>query len=197
MPSYCAASNLKGFEVASACSTMASDVSGHLGHCLMGQARSRTAAGSHLGHCLMSQRLLEYGAPFVLLQMAKYMADRVRSHGRDLDLVEVFSGKGELSKSFAEVGCKVASYEIEQNPKMCDLASDVGLLHAVGLVPLCQKMLGQLGCSPVCFCYRALDGYGMEDWWPGHALEGRGLVVGRCALQLLGLPEPAHVQAVP
>ena len=22
----------------------------------------------------------------------------------------------------------------------------------------------------------------MEDWWPGHALEGRGLVVGRCAL---------------
>ena len=80
----------------------------------------------------------------MLLLMAKYMADRVRSHGRDLDLVEVFSGKGELSKSFVEAGCKVASYEIEQNPKMCDLASDVGLLHAVGLVPLCQKCLVSL-----------------------------------------------------
>ena len=123
MSFYSFASNLKGLGVAAALSPMASDARGHLGPCLMGN------------------RLLEYGAPFVLLQMAKYMADRVRRHGRDLDLVEVFSGKGELSKSFAEAGCKVASYEIQQNPKMCDLASDVGLLHAVGLVPLCQKCL--------------------------------------------------------
>lgn len=117
------ANKLKGVGVAAARSSMASDASGHLGPCLMGH------------------RLLEYGAPFVLLQMAKYMADRVRRRGRDLDLVEVFSGKGELSKSFAEAGCKVASYEILENPKLCDLSSDVGFLHAVGLVPLCQKCL--------------------------------------------------------
>jgi hypothetical protein len=100
------------------------------GHCPLGQCGARA---TQLGRTSV-QRLVACGAPFLLVQMALYMADRVGQRGRTLDLVEMFSGEGMLSKSFQEAGCTVASYEIDKDPVMCDLTTDIGMLHAVGLV---------------------------------------------------------------
>jgi hypothetical protein len=99
-----------------------------LGHCPMGD---NTKPGAKLNRTSI-QRLLAYGAPFVLLQMASYMGE---GRARDLDLVELFAGEGKLSAAFKLRGKAVCPYDIQGNPQLCNILTDTGFLHAVGLAP--------------------------------------------------------------
>lgn len=79
-------------------------------------------------------RLQAAGVPYALLSVLQYV---VRLHGpvqRDLDLVEMFSGCGQLVKQFRLQGMSAIGYDRIIDPDTNDLCSCPGFIHAVYLV---------------------------------------------------------------
>lgn len=75
-------------------------------------------------------RLRDYGAPASWVRLVMYVAS-VSAPVRDLDLLELFCGQGMLHKSAKLLGLASAGMDRELNPKLHDLLTTRGLLHAI------------------------------------------------------------------
>ena len=81
-------------------------------------------------------RLRAYGAPFELLLLVAHVTAVHSSIARELDIVELFAGAGELSDQCKAAGLRATAYDICHNAITNDFTSDIGFLHAVFLAPL-------------------------------------------------------------
>ena len=79
-------------------------------------------------------RLEQCNAPVGLLELVDYTF-KLHSPAiqRDLDLVEVFAGEGELSRQFAAVGLAAETYDIVNDSMTQDFTTVPGFLHALFL----------------------------------------------------------------
>lgn len=78
------------------------------------------------------RRLARYGAPSLLFAMVAYVNSLGRIK-RDLDMVELFAGEGELSQAFRRSGLQSQEYDINKCTMSMDMRSTAGLLKAVQL----------------------------------------------------------------
>lgn len=135
------------------------------------------------------RRLMRYGAPYILLAMVAYLCN-LGPINRDLDLLELFSGQGELSKAFERHTFAAGQYDICKNWCM-DLRTTAGMLRAVQMT-LRLKIGGLLWagtpCSTWVFLARGSTGrsqghpLGREDT---RSVSDANLVVSRVALLIL------------
>jgi hypothetical protein len=79
-------------------------------------------------------RLQAYGAPFALLEIVAFLVAVSGTPNRDLSLVELFAGQGEMSKQFQACGMRSVPYDVRNDDMTQDFTSTVGLLHAIYLV---------------------------------------------------------------
>ena len=94
-------------------------------------------------------RLFAYGVPKSFFQILEYLSSlEPEPVKREYDLVELFSGKGQLAAAFRERGLKAATFERDTSP-LQDLATDNGFLDATRLV-LGLKHKGLLWCGTPC-----------------------------------------------
>ena len=80
-------------------------------------------------------RLHAVGAPYSILLILAYLRHLHGPISRDLDLVELFSGCGQLVAQFRRAGLSACPYDKELDPDSNDFTSCTGLLHAAYLVP--------------------------------------------------------------
>eukprot|EP00969_Alexandrium_andersonii_P102388 4519107-Alexandrium_andersonii.AAC.1 len=106
------------------------------------------------------RRLVHFGAPQVLLQLVWAMATAeglVHAHG--LDFLEFFAGRREVTQAQARVNNFVAiSYEVKDNPILCDFCGLAGFAHAFKLATMLDGKVGS-GCmlAPVCSTWVSIN----------------------------------------
>lgn len=76
-------------------------------------------------------RLRTAGAPWALVVILRYLFEKMGPPQRQLDLLEMFSGHGELSRQFQSAGLETFAFDWDHDELLQDLTSNVGLINAV------------------------------------------------------------------
>lgn len=128
--------------------------------------------------------LLFYGAPVVLLHCLDYVSQQMTmadpAWSRDLDVFEMFSGCGELSKQCRASGLHVRRYDLERGP-MFDFTTPQGFFLALKNT-LRVRHNGLLWCGVPCSSWVWISMATTKRTMPGHGIMGDpGLECVECA----------------